>query len=152
MAAYLILRAFSWQIRLSPVAFEEYAAALFVTHPTPLMDEVGFCPPCWPCCRALQPCLLNLHSCVLNLLHACMPFASHDQVVQHFEILSVILQSRSGTLLPSRGTSVTVYSVCDSVHASTNSVRRLMGMPLIKRLAVEWAMTLKGEPKHGRCM
>ncbi|BDA48817.1 probable pH-interacting protein at C-terminar half [Coccomyxa sp. Obi] len=40
VAAYLILRAFSWQLRLSPVAFEEYAAALFATHPTPLMDEV----------------------------------------------------------------------------------------------------------------
>lgn len=40
MAAYMILRAFSWQLRLSPVAFEEFAAALFATHPTPLMDEV----------------------------------------------------------------------------------------------------------------
>jgi hypothetical protein len=40
VAAYLILRAFSWQLRLSPVVFEEFAAALFATHPTPLMDEV----------------------------------------------------------------------------------------------------------------
>ena len=39
-AAYLLLRAFSWQLRLSPVAFEEFAAALFAHHPTPLMDEV----------------------------------------------------------------------------------------------------------------
>ncbi len=44
MAAYLILRAFSWQLRLSPVAFEEFAAALFATHPTPLMDEVCILP------------------------------------------------------------------------------------------------------------
>lgn len=40
MAAYLILRAFSWQLRLSPVAFEEFAAALFTPQPTPYMDEV----------------------------------------------------------------------------------------------------------------
>ena len=48
VAAYLILRAFSWQLRLSPVAFEEFAAALFATHPTPLMDEVGSCFLFWP--------------------------------------------------------------------------------------------------------
>ena len=40
VAAYLILRAFSWQLRLSPVAFEEFAAALFAPQPTPYMDEV----------------------------------------------------------------------------------------------------------------
>ncbi len=39
MGAYLLLRAFSWQLRLSPVALEEFAAALFAPHPTPLMDE-----------------------------------------------------------------------------------------------------------------
>ena len=40
MAAYNILRAFSWQIRLSPFAFEELCAALFNPNPSPLMDEL----------------------------------------------------------------------------------------------------------------
>lgn len=40
MAAYNILRAFSWQIRLSPFAFEELCAALFMPNPSPLMDEL----------------------------------------------------------------------------------------------------------------
>jgi len=37
LAAYNILRAFSWQIRLSPFAFEELCAALFNPN---LMDEL----------------------------------------------------------------------------------------------------------------
>ena len=41
ISAYMIIRAFSWQLRLSPVAFEEFAAALFASHPSPLLDEVG---------------------------------------------------------------------------------------------------------------
>ncbi len=40
LAAYNILRAFSWQIRLSPFAFEELCAALFNPNPSPLMDEL----------------------------------------------------------------------------------------------------------------
>ena len=40
VAAYNILRAFSWQIRLSPFAFEELCAALFNPNPSPLMDEL----------------------------------------------------------------------------------------------------------------
>ncbi len=40
ISAYMIIRAFSWQLRLSPVAFEEFAAALFASHPSPLLDEV----------------------------------------------------------------------------------------------------------------
>ena len=40
LAAYNILRAFSWQIRLSPFAFEELCAALFLPTPSPLMDEL----------------------------------------------------------------------------------------------------------------
>ena len=39
ISAYMIIRAFSWQLRLSPVAFEEFAAALFASHPSPLIDE-----------------------------------------------------------------------------------------------------------------
>ncbi len=39
ISAYMIIRAFSWQLRLSPVAFEEFAAALFAPHPSPLLDE-----------------------------------------------------------------------------------------------------------------
>ena len=40
----MIIRAFSWQLRLSPVAFEEFAAALFAPHPSPLLDEVTHTP------------------------------------------------------------------------------------------------------------
>ena len=40
MAAYCILRAFSWQLRLSPFPLEHLAAALTAAHPTPLLDEV----------------------------------------------------------------------------------------------------------------
>ena len=40
LAAYNILRAFSWQIRLSPFAFEDLCAALFNPNPSPLMDEL----------------------------------------------------------------------------------------------------------------
>ncbi|KAL3131285.1 hypothetical protein ABBQ38_000578 [Trebouxia sp. C0009 RCD-2024] len=43
VAAYNILRAFSWQIRLSPFAFEELCAALFNPNPSPLMDELHIC-------------------------------------------------------------------------------------------------------------
>ncbi|KAL0019631.1 hypothetical protein WJX77_005620 [Trebouxia sp. C0004] len=43
LAAYNILRAFSWQIRLSPFAFEELCAALFNPNPSPLMDELHIC-------------------------------------------------------------------------------------------------------------
>ena len=40
VAAYCILRAFSWQLRLSPFPLEHLAAALSAPHPTPLLDEV----------------------------------------------------------------------------------------------------------------
>ena len=40
MSAYLILRAFSWQICLSPVLFEEFCAAVASGQPTPLADEI----------------------------------------------------------------------------------------------------------------
>ena len=40
ISAYMIIRAFSWQLRLSPVMFEEFAAALFANHPSPFLDEV----------------------------------------------------------------------------------------------------------------
>lgn len=39
-AAYCILRAFSWQLRLSPFPLEDLAAAITCRRPTPLMDEV----------------------------------------------------------------------------------------------------------------
>ena len=42
-AAYMVLRAFSWQLRLSPVIFESFAAAVAAPLPTPLMDEVHVC-------------------------------------------------------------------------------------------------------------
>ena len=38
-AAYNILRAFSWQLRLSPFPLADWAAALAAPHPTPLLDE-----------------------------------------------------------------------------------------------------------------
>lgn len=40
VAAYCILRAFSWQLRLSPFPLEHLAVALTAPHPTPLLDEV----------------------------------------------------------------------------------------------------------------
>lgn len=40
MSAYMTLRAFSWQICLSPVFFEELCAALNSGQPTPLADEI----------------------------------------------------------------------------------------------------------------
>ena len=43
VAAYNILRAFSWQIRLSPVPFEELCASLFLPQPSPLADEIFQC-------------------------------------------------------------------------------------------------------------
>lgn len=39
MAAYNILRAFSWQLRLSPFPLADWCAALAAPHPTPLADE-----------------------------------------------------------------------------------------------------------------
>ena len=43
MSAYLILRAFSWSICLSPVLFSEMCAALNASQPTPLADEIFVC-------------------------------------------------------------------------------------------------------------
>ena len=43
MAAYMILRAFSWQLRLSPVPLPELCAALAAPDPTPLLDDVQVC-------------------------------------------------------------------------------------------------------------
>ena len=43
MAAYMIWRAFSWQLRLSPVAFPELCAALLSVEPTPLLDDLHVC-------------------------------------------------------------------------------------------------------------
>ena len=59
----MIIRAFSWQLRLSPVMFEEFAAALFANHPSPFLDEVQ-----------LNTCLpiLNSQQCVQKL-HCCQP-------------------------------------------------------------------------------
>ena len=42
-AAYAILRAFSWQLRLSPVPFGELCAALGSHQTTPLLDDVHVC-------------------------------------------------------------------------------------------------------------
>ena len=42
-AAYAILRAFSWQLRLSPVPFGELCAALVSAQTTPLLDDVHVC-------------------------------------------------------------------------------------------------------------
>lgn len=39
MASYNVLRAFSWQLRLSPFVLEDWCAALVAPHPTPLLDE-----------------------------------------------------------------------------------------------------------------
>lgn len=43
MSAFLVLRAFSWQLCLSPVTFEEVCAALDCNDPTPLADEIFTC-------------------------------------------------------------------------------------------------------------
>ena len=43
LAAYTILRAFSWPLRLSPFPFEDLAAALLCTQPTQLIDEIHIC-------------------------------------------------------------------------------------------------------------
>ena len=43
MSAYTILRAFSWQLCLSPVLFEELCAALVSGQPTALADEMFVC-------------------------------------------------------------------------------------------------------------
>ena len=43
MAAFMILRGFSWQLRLSPVPFPELCAALASPLPTPLLDDVHVC-------------------------------------------------------------------------------------------------------------
>lgn len=40
VAAYNVLRAFSWQLRLSPFPLADWCGALAAPHPTPLMDEV----------------------------------------------------------------------------------------------------------------
>lgn len=39
----MILRAFSWQLRLSPVPFPELCAAILSSDPTPLADDVHIC-------------------------------------------------------------------------------------------------------------
>lgn len=41
--AYAILRAFSWQIRLSPFLFEELCAAFCSPKSSPLLDEIFLC-------------------------------------------------------------------------------------------------------------
>ena len=66
VSAYMIIRAFSWQLRLSPVMFEEFAAALFANHPSPFLDEVQ-----------LNTCLLKVSSqhCAQKL-HRCQPAAA----------------------------------------------------------------------------
>ncbi|KAK9838020.1 hypothetical protein WJX74_009849 [Apatococcus lobatus] len=43
LAAYNLLRAFSWQLRLSPCTFADFCAALGSGRPTPLMDEIHVC-------------------------------------------------------------------------------------------------------------
>lgn len=43
MAAYAILRSFSWQLRLSPFTFEDFCAAMCSTQPTLLVDETHVC-------------------------------------------------------------------------------------------------------------
>ncbi|KAK9815815.1 hypothetical protein WJX72_010117 [[Myrmecia] bisecta] len=42
-SAYHILRAFSWQLRLSPMPFEEFCMAVFSPQPTPMADELYIC-------------------------------------------------------------------------------------------------------------
>lgn len=74
LAAYNILRAFSWQIRLSPIAFEELCAALFNPNPSPLMDELHV--------RFLQ--------CTKDggMTHLVL-----DGLTESFELLSAMLQA-----------------------------------------------------------
>ncbi len=43
LAAYNLLRAFSWQLRLSPATFAEFCTALGSSQPTALMDEIHLC-------------------------------------------------------------------------------------------------------------
>ena len=43
LAAYNLLRAFSWQLRLSPATFAEFCTALGSSQPTALMDEIHVC-------------------------------------------------------------------------------------------------------------
>ena len=61
LSAYNLLRAFSWQIRLSPFPFEDLLAALAMPTPNPLMDELhvsvsagtrSVCRPALAACRA----------------------------------------------------------------------------------------------------
>ncbi len=40
LSAYNLLRAFSWQVRLSPFPFEDLLAALAMPTPNPLIDEL----------------------------------------------------------------------------------------------------------------
>lgn len=64
LAAYNILRAFSWQIRLSPFAFEELCAALFLSNPSPLMDELHV-----SCCLfVVQSVLVLIGFGVMNIV------------------------------------------------------------------------------------
>ena len=66
VGAYLLLRAFSWQLRLSPVALEEFAAALFAPHPPPLMDEArALLACCWVSCAGA--CLLTQRASAASL-------------------------------------------------------------------------------------
>lgn len=43
VAAYNVLRSFSWQLRLSPFGLEDWCAAVAAPHSTPLLDEVHVC-------------------------------------------------------------------------------------------------------------
>ena len=61
ISAYMIIRAFSWQLRLSPVMFEEFAAALFANHPSPFLDEVQ--PNTCLLKVGSQQCAQKLHRC-----------------------------------------------------------------------------------------
>lgn len=42
-SAYVILRSFSWQVRLSPFSFEDFCKAMLVQGATQLMDEIHVC-------------------------------------------------------------------------------------------------------------
>lgn len=85
LAAYNILRAFSWQVRLSPFAFEELCAALFLPTPSPLMDELhvshnnsnghslqlGCAVTCETCENVETDCNICISTCHDG---SCMPF------------------------------------------------------------------------------
>jgi len=43
LSAYVMMRSFSWQLRLSPFSFEDFCKAMSSTHPTQLMDEIHVC-------------------------------------------------------------------------------------------------------------